>query len=213
MSQAQIFLKSVKRAMLSLKRRLEKCTKGKRSRKACIQGTPQLIQGIAFPTAISPNNTVAHLSPIASEPEAEITLKAGDVVKISLGAHIDGFAGVLADTTVIPEEGAGDIGRKADVLMAAWLASEAAIRLVKPGNKNYAVTDAVAKIAAAFGCKPLEGMSSYDRSLTLGMLSHQQARNEIAGKKTIILNPTTEQKNGTEVVTFAEGVFWYFLLR
>ena len=136
-------------------------------------------------------------------------MKAGDVVKISLGAHIDGFAGVLADTIVIPEEGAGDIvtGRKADVLMAAWLASEAAIRLVKPGNKNYAVTDAVAKIAAAFGCKPLEGMSSYDRSLTLGMLSHQQARNEIAGKKTIILNPTTEQKNGTEVVTFAEGVF------
>ena len=214
MSQAQIFLKSVKRAIPSLKRRLEKCTKGKRSRKACIQGTTQLIQGIAFPTAISPNNTVAHLSPIASEPEAEITLKAGDVVKISLGAHIDGFAGVLADTIVIPEEGAGDIvtGRKADVLMAAWLASEAAIRLVKPGNKNYAVTDAVAKIAAAFGCKPLEGMSLYDRSLRVGMLSHQQARNEIAGKKTIILNPTTEQKNGTEVVTFAEGVFWVFLL-
>ena len=40
----------------------------------------------------------------------------------------------------------------------------------------------------------------------LGMLSHQQSRNNIAGKKTIILNPTLEQKNGTEVVTFAEGV-------
>jgi hypothetical protein len=38
------------------------------------------------------------------------------------------------------------------------------------------------------------------------MLSHQQARNDISGKKTIILNPTAEQKNGTEVVTFAEGV-------
>ena len=38
------------------------------------------------------------------------------------------------------------------------------------------------------------------------MLSHQQARNEIAGKKAIILNPTIEQKNGTEVVTFEEGV-------
>jgi hypothetical protein len=39
------------------------------------------------------------------------------------------------------------------------------------------------------------------------MLSHQQARNEIMGKKTIILNPTIEQKSGTEVVTFADGVF------
>jgi methionine aminopeptidase len=121
------------------------------------------ILGIAFPTAISPNNVVAHLSPIESDPEAEITLKAGDVVKISLGAHIDGFAGILADTIVIPEKEGEDTvvtGRKADVLMAAWLASEAAIRLVKPGAKNYAVTEAVGKIAEAFGCKPLEGIHS-----------------------------------------------------
>ena len=99
------------------------------------------------------------MSPIESEPEADVTLKAGDVVKISLGAHIDGFAGILADTMVIPEtEGGGAVtGRKADVLTAAWLASEAALRLVKPGAKNYAVTDAVGKIAEAFGCKPLEG--------------------------------------------------------
>jgi len=88
-------------------------------------------------------------------------LKAGDVVKISLGAHIDGFAGILADTIVVPEkEGEQEVvgGRKADVLTAAWLASEAAIRLVKPGAKNYAVTEAVGKIADAFGCKPLEGI-------------------------------------------------------
>jgi methionine aminopeptidase len=117
-----------------------------------------LTKGIAFPTAISPNNTVAHLSPLESEPEAEITLKAGDVVKISLGAHIDGFAGILADTMVVKGEEDGLIdGRKADVLMAGWLATEAAIRLVKPGTKNTVVTDAVGKIAEAFGCKPLEG--------------------------------------------------------
>ena len=84
------------------------------------------------------------------------------MLKISLGAHIDGFAGILADTIVVPEsEGTETVevtGRKADVLMAAWLASEAAIRLVKPGAKNYAVTEAVGQIADAFGCKPLEGM-------------------------------------------------------
>jgi methionine aminopeptidase len=87
-------------------------------------------------------------------------LKAGDVLKISLGAHIDGFGGILADTIVVPEkEGAEEeiTGRKADVLIAAWLASEVATRLVKPGNKNFDVTDAVAKVAQAFGCKPLEG--------------------------------------------------------
>jgi methionine aminopeptidase len=173
-----------------------------------------LFAGIAFPTAISPNNAVAHLSPIEGEPEADTTLKPGDVLKISLGAHIDGFAGILADTIVLPEkQGAEEeiTGRKADVLMAAWLASEAAIRLVKPGNKNFAVTDAVAKVADAFGCKPLQGTNPQQVCGGVvadgaGMLSHQQSRNNVMGKKTIILNPTTEQKNGTDVITFAEGV-------
>jgi len=152
-----------------LEEETSKVYKGKKIPKGTVhnphfRGRKLIFKGIAFPTAVSPNNTVAHLSPIESEPEAEITLKAGDVVKISLGAHIDGFAGILADTIVVPEsegaETAEVTGRKADVLMAAWLASEAAIRLVKPGAKNYAVTEAVGKIADAFGCKPLEGLSS-----------------------------------------------------
>jgi len=32
------------------------------------------------------------------------------------------------------------------------------MRYIKAGEKNWAVTDAVAKAAAAFGCKPVEGM-------------------------------------------------------
>ena len=162
MSQAQISSNSANKATNFLKKRLQKSTRAKRSSKVG-NLIMELTTGIAFPTAISPNNAVAHLSPLESEPEAEITLKVGDVVKIALGAHIDGFAGILADTIVVAEELGGIIdGRKADVLMAGWLASEAAIRLVKPGNKNYAVTEAVGKIADAFGCKPLEGMSSYN---------------------------------------------------
>jgi hypothetical protein len=44
-------------------------------------------------------------------------------------------------------------GRKADAVLAAHLASEAALRLVKPGNESYEVTDTVSKIAEAFKCK------------------------------------------------------------
>ena len=47
-------------------------------------------------------------------------------------------------------------GRKADVMLAAHLASEAALRLVKPGNETYDVTDTVSKIAGAFKCKVRE---------------------------------------------------------
>ena len=45
------------------------------------------------------------------------------------------------------------LGAKADALMAAHLCSEAALRLVKPGNETYEITDTVSKIAEAFDCK------------------------------------------------------------
>ena len=44
-------------------------------------------------------------------------------------------------------------GRKADVMMAAHLASEAALRLVKPGNENTEVTETISKIGEAYDCK------------------------------------------------------------
>merc|ERR1711953_1085929 len=93
-------------------------------------------KGIAFPTCISTNHCICHFSPLKSEPD--VTLSNGDLVKIDLGAHIDGFIAVVAHTFVV---GHGDdekiSGRKADVVLAAQLCSEAALRLVKPGNETY----------------------------------------------------------------------------
>lgn len=120
--------------------------------------------GIAFPTSISVNNAVAHFSPLPSDPASSQVLAKGDVVKIHLGAHIDGYAAVSAETVVVgASESEPVTGRRAYVLQAAYVAAEAAMRLVKVGNKNWAVTDAVAKIASAFDCKPVEG--TCDRAL------------------------------------------------
>merc|ERR1719323_1730050 len=68
-------------------------------------------------------------------------------------------------------------------MVAAHLASEAALRLVKPGNETYEVTETVSKIGEAFDCKPVEGM-----------LSHQLEQNRIDGEKTIIQNPSEAQR-------------------
>lgn len=174
----------------------------------CIEGDKKILEetakiykgkdiqkGIAFPTSVSPNSVVAHLSPLPTDAEAEITLKEGDVVKITLGAQIDGFASCGADTVVVS---AGEItGELADTIAAAWYASEAAIRTIKPGNKNWDVTKVVAQIVEAFDCSALEGM-----------LSHEQSRNVIDGKKRIILNPTDTQKKDFETATFEEGEVW-----
>lgn len=150
-------------------------------------------KGIAFPTSVSPNNVVAHLSPLPSDKEAGITLTQGDVVKITLGAQIDGYASVAADTIVV---GSSEeiTGRLADVISAGWYAAEAAIRAVRPGNKNWDVTKIVDKVVKSYDCSALEGM-----------LSDQQEQNVIDGKKRIILNPTEGQRKDFETVTFEEG--------
>ena len=93
-----------------------------------------------------------------SDPQSSQTLAKDDVVKIHIGAQIDGFAAVSAETIVIGASAENPVtGRKADVIKAAWHAAEVAMRLIKAGNKNWAVTEAVQKTAGAWDCKPVEG--------------------------------------------------------
>ena len=95
---------------------------------------------------------ICHYSPLLSEPDT--LLADGDLVKIDLGAHIDGFIAVVAHTFVLGVSADAPVtGRKADVIMAAHLASEAALRLVKPGMENTEVTDTLTEIGKAFDCK------------------------------------------------------------
>jgi len=143
----------------------------------------KLQKGIAFPCCLSVNNCICHFSPLLSD--QDVVLKDGDMVKIDLGAHIDGFIAVVAHTLVVGE---GKVtGKKADVLLAAHYAAEAALRLVRPGNESEVVTDTVGKIAESFGCKPIEGI-----------LSHQLEQNRIDGEKTIIQNPSEAQRKEQE---------------
>nr|XP_002734317.1 PREDICTED: proliferation-associated protein 2G4-like isoform X1 [Saccoglossus kowalevskii] len=142
----------------------------------------EMKKGIAFPTCVSINNGVCHFSPLKSDPD--VLLKDGDVVKIDLGAHIDGFIAVVAHTFVVGASKDNKVsGRKADVIVAAHQAAEAALRLVKPGNENSLVTDTIQKVAEAYNCQPVEGM-----------LSHQLKRNVIDGEKSIIQHPNEAQR-------------------
>ncbi|KAK9126707.1 hypothetical protein Scep_015553 [Stephania cephalantha] len=134
-------------------------------------------RGVAFPTCVSVNNTVCHCSPLASD---ETVLEEGDIVKIDLGCHIDGFIAVVAHTHVL--HGGPVTGRAADVVAAANTAAEVALRLVRPGRKNKDVTEAIQKVAAAYDCKIVEGV-----------LSHQLKQFVIDGNKVVlsVSNPET----------------------
>ena len=69
----------------------------------------------------------------------DIIVKEGDVVKLDLGVHIDGYIAVVAHTVILSED---KKGKAVDALLAAHYCAEAALRLVAPGvevrrwNKN-----------------------------------------------------------------------------
>ena len=129
-----------------------------------------IFKGIAFPTCISPNEIVGHNSPL---PEDSTNIKEGDVVKVQLGAHVDGFGAIVGHTVVVQSnKNAAVDGKKADVVLAVYKAAQAALRLIRPGNTNKQVTHTIQKVCDAYEVDPVEGV-----------LSHKLERHLIDGNK------------------------------
>uniref|UniRef100_A0A1I7XUD2 Peptidase_M24 domain-containing protein n=1 Tax=Heterorhabditis bacteriophora TaxID=37862 RepID=A0A1I7XUD2_HETBA len=146
-------------------------------------------KGIAMPTCVSVDNCICHFSPLRSDPS--FVLKDGQFVKIDLGAHIDGYIATAAHTVVVGASKDNKVtGKKADLLKATYEAMEIAIRMLRPGTKNFDITTAIDKVAAEYGVTPIENMTS-----------HQLERNQIEGEKQIIQNPGEKQKVDMEKVT------------
>lgn len=131
-----------------LKEAVDMCVEGTSVRSICVEADKRIEEetgkafkkdkkiskGIAFPCCVSVNNCICHYSPLSTDPD--VKLKDGDMVKIDLGAHIDGFITVVAHTVVVGASKDNKItGRKADAMLAAHLASEAALRLARTGNE------------------------------------------------------------------------------
>lgn len=100
---------------------------------------------------------MGHHSPLVDE---SFKVKDGDVAKIVVGAHIDGFPAIAATTVVVGDGKAN--GKKANVIKAAHHALRAAERLIKEGNSNEQVTEAMNKIAEEYECNMLEGVLSHE---------------------------------------------------
>eukprot|EP00746_Dinoflagellata_sp_MGD_P021181 gnl/MRDRNA2_/MRDRNA2_14941_c0_seq1.p1 gnl/MRDRNA2_/MRDRNA2_14941_c0~~gnl/MRDRNA2_/MRDRNA2_14941_c0_seq1.p1 ORF type:complete len:484 (+),score=62.06 gnl/MRDRNA2_/MRDRNA2_14941_c0_seq1:76-1527(+) len=127
-------------------------------------------KGIAFPTCISCNEISGHYSPLRNE---SLKLNAGDVVKIDMACHIDGFIAAVGHTIIVP--GGGPIDkRKADVIHAAWNAGQAALRLLKVGNGNRQIVPIFQRCANEFNVEPVSAV-----------MSHIMRRYEIMGNKLI----------------------------
>jgi hypothetical protein len=117
-----------------------------------------------------------------------------------LGAQIDGFGTIVCDTIIVPKaDDASDVveGRDADLLLACHYANELLLRLMVPPGLLATGTDEekakAAKVKAPTQSKITtlleKVVKSYDCNLVESTTSWQFERNEIEGKKKIILAP------------------------
>ncbi|KAI0998526.1 hypothetical protein K3495_g9671 [Podosphaera aphanis] len=161
----------------------------------------KIVKGISHPTTISPSSFITPYTPLTSDKdEAEITLKEGEVVKIQLGAQIEGFGTIVCDTIIIPAEANQKTqyeGRIADLMMATHQANELLLRLMVPPGLLQTGTEEekanAAKLKAPTQTKITQLLDkvvkSYDCNIVEHTTSWQFEKNEIEGKKKIILSP------------------------
>eukprot|EP00038_Savillea_parva_P006306 m.162836 g.162836 ORF g.162836 m.162836 type:complete len:404 (-) comp12241_c0_seq1:51-1262(-) len=163
-----------------------KCTAGARLADICAAGDavvearvakvfahhPDVEKGSAWPTCVSLNEKCNNVSPATMD---TTVVQAGDVAKICIGVHIDGYMAYVGHTVVVPSpEGSVDTGGGADgsdKVPSARTRSDhaaAAVRdaavvvstLMRPGVSSDIVTKAIEHVASAYGCKPVGGVLS-----------------------------------------------------
>ncbi|MEM3402496.1 MAG: type II methionyl aminopeptidase, partial [Candidatus Hadarchaeales archaeon] len=104
----------------------------------------------AFPCNVSVNEIAAHYSPPADDARV---IEENDMVKVDLGAHVDGY---IADTAFTVA-----FGEKQEMVQAVEKALEAAISVVKPGVDVGEIGKAVEEVAAASGFKPIKNLTGH----------------------------------------------------
>jgi methionyl aminopeptidase len=106
----------------------------------------------AFPVNIGVNSVAAHYTPSKVD---NIVLGLGDVVKIDVGAHIDGYP---ADTSATVELGTRN---NQPLIACAEGALRMAIDMVAPGTTTSAIGEAVERAVTAAGFRPIENLTGH----------------------------------------------------
>lgn len=109
---------------------------------------------IAFPVNISVNSVAAHYTPSSNE---ELVFRKGDVVKLDVGAHVDGYIGDTAKTI--------EIGTKKfeKLIQSAEKALEEAIKIIRAGINVGEIGQKIESVIKEYGFRPVRNL--YGHSL------------------------------------------------
>jgi len=108
--------------------------------------------GIAFPVNISLNNIAAHYSP---KHDDKLVFKKGDVIKLDVGVHIDGY---IADTAMTVEVENNEYN---DMIKASSDALEEAINLMKPGVNLRDIGKKIQETIKSYGYQSIDNLTGH----------------------------------------------------
>ncbi|KAG5484334.1 hypothetical protein LSCM4_07900 [Leishmania orientalis] len=140
----------------------------------------RLARGISYPTNVSVNETLCNDSPYRLEDGA--ILKDGDVVKVHVGCHLDGYpvsaartVVVTASATAAAAEGDEEESQRkrssttattslrpavGNAIEAARVALLTMMHALRPGALNADITDLIAAVGHHYGVQAVEGVLS-----------------------------------------------------
>ncbi|MCL4346198.1 MAG: type II methionyl aminopeptidase [Candidatus Thermoplasmatota archaeon] len=118
----------------------------------------------SFPLNLSINNEAAHYTP---SPNDKKTFRTGDLVKVDIGAQVDGY---ISDNAASME--VGGKGQYSDLVDCTREALNAALKVLRPGIEIYRIGEAIGSKIESFGFKPVKnlgghGIARYDLHSTI----------------------------------------------
>jgi len=107
--------------------------------------------GIAFPVNISINDIAAHYTPDIND---TLTFKEGDLVKIDIGTHVDGYIGDTAFTVKLGEKSHPLIEASKDAL-------EQFIKEIIPGKTVGEMSKLIDEVVTSHGFNPIRNLAGH----------------------------------------------------
>jgi methionyl aminopeptidase len=104
----------------------------------------------AFPVNISVNSIAAHYSPDAWD---ESTFKRGDLVKLDIGVHLEGYIADVAKSK--------DLGDNSKLIEASKEALQNAIDAIKPGVMTNEIGAIIEETIEGYGFKPVANLTGH----------------------------------------------------
>jgi methionyl aminopeptidase len=144
----------------------------------------------AFPVNIGINDITAHYTPVVND---ATMIKAGDLVKIDHGIHVDGY---VADMAYSYCSGKNELIKAAEDIL------HAGIKVIKPGIKVHEISQAINEAVEAAGVGIIVNLTGHglDRYVIHGPPTipniANDSRHELKEGDVIALEPFVCEKNG-----------------